>query len=73
MEKRKEVYLNLYDLHTAQLNENDGDIYLCGRSYQDGESIELCVIFNDMTFLEFISHHEIDKIKENLKKRIDNL
>ncbi len=73
MEKRKEMYLNLYDLHTVQLNETDSDVYLCGRSYYNGESIELCVVFNDMTFLECISHHEIDKIKENLKKRIDNL
>jgi len=71
--KAKEMHLNLYDLHTAQLNETDSDIYLCGSSYYKGEPIELCVVFNDMTFLEFVSHDDINRIKENLKKRIDNL
>jgi len=42
-------------------------------AYIDTDEISVYVIFNDMTFLECISHHEIDKIKENLKKRIDNL
>lgn len=69
----KQLVFNLYDLHTTHLNETDQDIILAGDSYYNGERIELMVVFKDIDFLEFISHHEIDRIKENLKKRIDAL
>jgi hypothetical protein len=69
----KQLVFNLYDLHTAHLNETDQDILLAGDSYYNGERVELMVVFKDIDFLEFISHHEIDRIKENLKKRIDEL
>lgn len=71
--KQKQLAFNLYGLHTMALNERDQDILLVGDSYHDGEPIELMVVFRDIDFLEFISHHEIDRIKENLKKRIDEL
>jgi len=72
-QKEKQLALNLYDLHTVALNETDQDILLVGNSYHNGEPIELMVVLKDIDFLEFISHHEINRIKENLKKRIDEL
>lgn len=69
----KDMCFNAYDLHTIMLNENDPEIIMVANSYYQGEQIELHIVFDDLRFLEFISHHEIDKIKENLKKRIDNL
>ena len=55
------------------LNENNPEIIMVANSYYQGEQIELHIVFDDLRFLEFVSHHEIDKIKENLKKRIDAL
>ena len=72
-QKQKQLAFNLYDLHTMKLNERDSDIILVGDSYQDGEPIELMIVLNDLTFLKFISHHEIDVIKDNLKSFIDEL
>ena len=72
-QKEKRLAFNLYDLHTVRLNETDTDIVLVGDSYYNGEPIELMVVLDDFTFLKFISHHEIDKIKENLKQLIDEL
>ena len=72
-QKEKQLALNLYDLDTVALNETDQDILLVGNSYHNGEPIELMVVLKDIDFLEFISHKEIDTIKENLKKRIDEL
>ena len=69
----KEMYLYMYDLHTTQLNETDLEIVLGGSAFHKGERIEVIIVMNDLNFLEFISHAEIDRIKENLKKRIDNL
>lgn len=67
------MVFNAYDLHTMMLNENFPEIIFVADSYHKGEKIELTIVFDDLKFLEFISHNEIDKIKENLKKRIDNL
>ena len=69
----KEIYINLYDLHTTQLNETDSEIVLGGSALNKGESIEVIIVMNDLNFLEFISHAEINTIKQNLKRRIDNL
>ena len=73
MTTKKEMYLDVLNLHTLHLNETDQDILLAGDSYYNGERVELMVVFKDIDFLEFISHYEIDRIKENLKKRIDEL
>jgi hypothetical protein len=73
MTTKKEMYLDVRNLHTLHLNETDQDILLAGDSYYNGERVELMVVFKDIDFLEFISHYEIDRIKENLKKRIDQL
>jgi hypothetical protein len=69
----KEMMFNAYDLHTMMLNENFPEIIFVADSYYEGEKIELTIVFDDIKFIEFISHKEIDTIKENLKKRIDNL
>jgi hypothetical protein len=71
--KAKEIYLNLYDLHTVHLNETDPEVVLGGSVLHKGKSTEVIIVFNDLNFLEFISHDEINRIKENLKERIDNL
>lgn len=68
----KELYVNLYDLHTTQLNEINSEIILGGSAFNKGERTEVYIVINDLNFLEFISHAEINRIKENLKKRIDN-
>jgi hypothetical protein len=47
----KQLVFNLYDLHTAHLNETDQDILLAGDSYYNGERIELMVVFKDIDFL----------------------
>jgi len=68
----KELYVNLYDLHTTQLNETNSEIILGGSAFHKGERTEVFIVISDLNFLEFISHAEIGRIKENLKKRIDN-
>lgn len=73
MTTKKEIYLDLHNLHTLHLNETDQEIMLVADSYYKGEAVELSITLRDIDFLEFISHNEIDRIKENLKKRIDNL
>jgi hypothetical protein len=69
----EEMVFNAYDLHTVMLNNQFPEIILCASSYHKGEKIELTIVLDDLKFLEFISHHEIDTIKQNLKKRIDKL
>jgi hypothetical protein len=73
MATKKEMYLYLRNLHTLQLNETDQEIMLVADSYYKGEVVEVGIVLRDIDFLEFISHNEIDEIKENLKKRIDEL
>jgi hypothetical protein len=67
------IIFNAYDLHTVMLNNNDPEIHLVALSYHNGEKIHLQIVLDDITFLEFISHREIDQIKENIKNRIDQL
>jgi len=73
MATKKEMYLYLRNLHTLHLNETDQEIMLVADSYYKGEVVEVGIALRDIDFLEFISHNEIDRIKENLKKRIDEL
>ena len=69
----RELYFNAYDIDTLMLNNRDQDIIICADSYQDGQPIRLNIVFKDINFLEWISNNEINEIKENLKKRIDQL
>lgn len=72
---KKEYWFEAFDVHTCALNnENNGSSILFGMfGYLNGEEIELTIELPDYDFVNFISHKEIDEIKENLKKRIDKL
>ena len=69
----KELYFNAYDINTLMLNNTDQDIIICADSYENGQPVRLNLVFKDINFLEWISTHEIETIKANLKKRIDEL
>jgi len=69
----KELYFNAYDIDTLMLNNTDQDIIICADSYENGQPVRLNLVFKDINFLEWISTHEINTIKANLKKRIDEL
>jgi len=69
----KELWFNAYDINTLMLNNTDQDIIICADSYEKGEPVRLNMVFKDINFLEWISTHEINTIKANLKKRIDEL
>ena len=69
----QEMYFNAYNINTIMLNNRDWDIIICADSYHNGEPIYLNIVFKDINFLEWISNNEINQIKENLKKRIDQL
>lgn len=74
MKSKKEYWFDAFDIHTLALNNDEcSGIVLVASGYLNGEEIELTIEFNDYNFLKFISHKEIDEIKENLKKRIDKL
>jgi hypothetical protein len=74
MKSKKEYWFDAFDIHTFALNNDEcSGILFVASGYLNGEEIELTIEFNDYNFLKFISHHEIDEIKENLKKRIDKL
>ena len=69
----KELWFNAYDINTLMLNNTDQDIIICAESYENGQPVRLNMVFKDINFLEWISTHEINTIKANLKKRIDEL
>ena len=69
----KELYFNAYDIDTLMLNNTDQDIIICADSYENGQPVRLNIVFRDIDFLQWISHGEIDKIKANLKRQIDEL
>jgi len=69
----KELWFNAYDIDTLMLNNTTQDIIICAESYENGQPVRLNMVFKDMNFLEWISTHEINTIKANLKKRIDEL
>jgi len=69
----KELWFNAYDIDTLMLNNTTQDIIICADSYENGQPVRLNMVFKDINFLEWISTHEINTIKENLKKRIDEL
>lgn len=74
MKQKKEYWFDAFDIHTMALNSEDRSaITLVASGYMNGEEIDLAIEFHDYNFLKFISHKEIDEIKENLKKRIDKL
>ena len=69
----KELWFNAYDIDTLMLNNTTQDIIICAESYENGQPVRLNMVFKDINFLEWISTHEINTIKANLKKRIDEL
>lgn len=74
MKQKKEYWFDAFDIHTLSLNSEDrSNITLVASGYMNGEEIDLAIEFEDYNFIKFISHKEIDEIKENLKKRIDKL
>ena len=74
MKKKKSYWFDAFDIHTMALsNEETSSIVLVASGYMNGEEIDLTIEFEDYNFLKFISHKEIDEIKESLKKRIDKL
>ena len=73
MKRKKENYFEAYDLHTCGLNGTNCQIALSADGYIEGEEVTLTFFLPDYDFINFISHKEIDEIKENLKKRIDEL
>lgn len=71
---KKEYWFDAFDIHTLALNNDErSGIILVASGYLNGEEIELTIELPDYDFVNFISHKEIDEIKENLKKRIDKL
>ena len=73
MKRKKEIYFEAFNLHTYALNNTDSQIVLSADGYIEGEEVTLTFFLPDYDFIQFISHNEIDRIKENLKKRIDEL
>ena len=73
MKRKKEIYFEAFNLHTCALNNTDSQIVLSADGYIEGEEVTLTFFLPDYDFIQFISHKEIDEIKENLKKRIDQL
>lgn len=73
MKQKKELVFEAFDLHTCALNNGCSSIALSAEGYLEGEEITLTMVLPDFDFINFISHQEIDAIKDNLKKRIDNL
>jgi len=79
MKTNKRLFFESINLHTCALNQTDYQISLVADGVfsevgvEKEEYVTMHIYFRDEEFLEFISHKEIDKIKENLKKRIGNL
>lgn len=74
MKQKKEYWFDAFEIHTLALNSDEcSSILLVANGYMNGEEIDLTIEFNSYNFLKFISHKEIDEIKENLKKTIDKL
>ena len=73
MKRKKQIYFEAYDLHTFGLHCTNCQIALSAAGYIYGAEVTLTFFLPDYDFINFISHKEIDEIKENLKKRIDEL
>jgi len=73
MEPKKEIFFEGFNIHTLGFNNTDSEIVISADGYLECEEVTITFFLPDYDFLKFISHKEIDIIKENLKKRIDEL
>jgi hypothetical protein len=69
----KELFFEGFEIHTFGFNNTDSRIAISADGYLEGEEVTLTFFLPDYDFIKFISHKEIDIIKENLKKHIDEL
>jgi hypothetical protein len=73
METKKQLFFEGFDIHTFQFNNSSTTIAISVDGYLENEEVTLTLFLPDYDFINFISHNEIDYIKENIKKRIDEL
>jgi hypothetical protein len=73
MATKRELFFEGFEIHTFGFNNTNSQIAISADGHLENEEVTLTFFLPDYDFIKFISHKEIDYIKENLKKRIDEL